>query len=176
MIARAVCMVLPRHPALNSSIDMEAGTATFHRYINLGMAVDTERGLLVPNIKDAQDLTVPGLARRSPTSPSAPGQEAQPDEISGGTFTITNTGSRRHPVRHADPQPAGGRDPGHLRDREAPGGRLRRLRRLDRDPLDELPVPVLRPPHGRRRRRGPVPAGPQVRARDPRLRVRELGV
>ena len=94
MIARAVCMTLPRHPAINSSIDTEAGTATFHRYINLGIAVDTPRGLLVPNIKDAQDLTVPGLARSiGDLASRTRDKKLQPDEISGGTFTITNTGS-----------------------------------------------------------------------------------
>ena len=95
IISRAVCMVLPRHPALNSTIDMDAGTATFRNYINLGMAVDTEAGLLVPNIKDAQDLTVPGLARRiGDIAGRARSKKLQPDDIQGATFTITNTGSR----------------------------------------------------------------------------------
>jgi pyruvate dehydrogenase E2 component (dihydrolipoamide acetyltransferase) len=94
MVARAVCMVLPRHPLMNSSFDQDAGTATFHRYVNLGMAVDTERGLLVPNIKDAQDLTVPGLARAiADLAGRTRNKKLTPDEISGGTFTITNTGS-----------------------------------------------------------------------------------
>ena len=94
LIARAVCMVLPRHPSLNASIDMDAGTATYHRYINLGMAVDTERGLLVPNIKDSQDLNVPGLARKiGDLAARTRNKKVTPDEISGGTFTITNTGS-----------------------------------------------------------------------------------
>jgi pyruvate dehydrogenase E2 component (dihydrolipoamide acetyltransferase) len=94
IIARAVCMVLPRHPVVNSSMDLDAGTATFHRYVNLGMAVDTERGLLVPNIKDAQDLTIPGIARAiGDLAKRARDKKLTPDEISGGTFTITNTGS-----------------------------------------------------------------------------------
>ena len=94
LIARAVCMVLPRHPVMNSSMDTDAGTVTFHRNINLGMAVDTERGLLVPNIKDAQDLTVAALARHiGDLASRARNRKLQPDEISGGTFTITNTGS-----------------------------------------------------------------------------------
>jgi pyruvate dehydrogenase E2 component (dihydrolipoamide acetyltransferase) len=94
IISRAVCMVLPRHPVLNSSMDMESGTVTFHRFINLGMAVDTERGLLVPNIKDAQDLTIPGIARKiGDLAKRTRNKKLQPDEISGGTFTITNTGS-----------------------------------------------------------------------------------
>ncbi|MBS3942259.1 MAG: 2-oxoglutarate dehydrogenase, E2 component, dihydrolipoamide succinyltransferase [Actinobacteria bacterium] len=95
IISRAVTMVLPRHPGLNSTIDMDSGTATYHNYINLGMAVDTEAGLLVPNIKDAQDLTVPGLARRiGDLAGRARSKKLQPDDISGATFTITNTGSR----------------------------------------------------------------------------------
>jgi pyruvate dehydrogenase E2 component (dihydrolipoamide acetyltransferase) len=95
IISRAVCMVLPRHPALNSSIDTDEGTATFRNYINLGMAVDTEAGLLVPNIKDAQDLTVPGIARRiADLAGRARSKKLQPDDIQGATFTITNTGSR----------------------------------------------------------------------------------
>jgi pyruvate dehydrogenase E2 component (dihydrolipoamide acetyltransferase) len=94
MVARAVCMTLARHPMMNSSFDQEAGTATYHRYVNLGMAVDTERGLLVPNIKDAQDLTVPGLARSiADLAKRTRNKKLTPDEISGGTFTITNTGS-----------------------------------------------------------------------------------
>jgi pyruvate dehydrogenase E2 component (dihydrolipoamide acetyltransferase) len=94
LISRAVCMVIPRHPVINSSMDMEAGTVTFHRNVNLGMAVDTDRGLLVPNIKDAQDLTVPGIARRiGDLAKRTRTKKLQPDEISGGTFTITNTGS-----------------------------------------------------------------------------------
>jgi pyruvate dehydrogenase E2 component (dihydrolipoamide acetyltransferase) len=94
MIARGACMTLPRHPALNASIDQQAGTATYHRYVNLGMAVDTERGLLVPNIKDAQDLTVTGLARGiADLASRARSKQLGPNDISGGTFTITNTGS-----------------------------------------------------------------------------------
>jgi pyruvate dehydrogenase E2 component (dihydrolipoamide acetyltransferase) len=95
LIARAVMMTLPRHPGANSRIDTDAGTATYYNFVNLGMAVDTERGLLVPNIKDAQDLTVPGLARRiADLAKRTRDKKLQPDEISGGTFTITNTGSR----------------------------------------------------------------------------------
>jgi len=94
LIARAVCMVMPRHPVLNSSIDTDDGTVTYHNYINLGIAVDTERGLLVPNLKDAQDLTVPALARGiGDLASRTRNKKIQPDEISGGTFTLTNTGS-----------------------------------------------------------------------------------
>ncbi|MEX0868621.1 MAG: dihydrolipoamide acetyltransferase family protein, partial [Nitriliruptoraceae bacterium] len=94
MIARAVCMTLPRHPSLNASINQEAGTATYHRFVNLGIAIDTERGLLVPNIKDAHDLNTSAIARAiGDIASRARGKQLGPDEISAGTFTITNTGS-----------------------------------------------------------------------------------
>jgi len=63
--------------------------------VNLGIAVDTERGLLVPNIKDAQALDVAGMARAiGDLAGRTRDRRITPDEISGGTFTITNTGSR----------------------------------------------------------------------------------
>ena len=94
-ICRAVTMTIPRHPAVNASIDTDDGTATYHRHINLGIAVDTDRGLLVPNLKDAQDLTVTGLATGiADLAHRTRNKQIQPDEISGGTFTVTNTGSR----------------------------------------------------------------------------------
>ena len=93
-IMRAVAMTLPRHPVLNSTFDIESGEATYKRYINLGLAVDTDRGLLVPNIKDAQDLTITGLAKAiADLAKRTRDKQVKPDEISGGTFTVTNTGS-----------------------------------------------------------------------------------
>jgi 2-oxoglutarate dehydrogenase E2 component (dihydrolipoamide succinyltransferase) len=95
MISRVVVDVLGRHPSLNASIDTDAGTVTYHDYVNLGIAVDTERGLLVPNIKDAQALDVGGLARSiGDLANRTRERRVTPDDISGGTFTITNTGSR----------------------------------------------------------------------------------
>jgi 2-oxoglutarate dehydrogenase E2 component (dihydrolipoamide succinyltransferase) len=95
MISRVVVDVLRRHPALNSSIDTEAGTVAYHDFVNLGIAVDTERGLLVPNIKDAQALDVGGIARSiGDLAGRTRERRVTPDDISGGTFTITNTGSR----------------------------------------------------------------------------------
>ena len=94
LTARAVCMVLPRHPVINAAIDTEAGTATFYNYVNLGIAVDTPNGLVVPNIKNAQDLTVAGIAKQvGSLASSARDRKLQPDDIAAGTFTITNTGS-----------------------------------------------------------------------------------
>jgi 2-oxoglutarate dehydrogenase E2 component (dihydrolipoamide succinyltransferase) len=95
MISRVVVDVLRRHPALNASIDTEAGTVTYHDFVNLGIAVDTERGLLVPNIKDAQTLDVGGIARAiGDLATRTRERRVTPDDISRGTFTITNTGSR----------------------------------------------------------------------------------
>jgi pyruvate dehydrogenase E2 component (dihydrolipoamide acetyltransferase) len=95
MIARVVVDVLGRHPVINASIDTDAGTATYHNYVNLGIAVDTERGLLVPNIKDAQTLDVAGLAQAiGGLADRTRDRRLAPDDIAGGTFTITNTGSR----------------------------------------------------------------------------------
>jgi 2-oxoglutarate dehydrogenase E2 component (dihydrolipoamide succinyltransferase) len=95
MIARVVCEVLGRHPVLNSSIDTDAGTVTYHDYINLGIAVDTDRGLLVPSIKDAQALDVTGMALAiADVATRSRERSLTPDDITAGTFTITNTGSR----------------------------------------------------------------------------------
>ncbi|MFN2555732.1 MAG: 2-oxoglutarate dehydrogenase, E2 component, dihydrolipoamide succinyltransferase [Nitriliruptorales bacterium] len=94
-VARAVCMVLPHHEKLNASIDTEAGTVTYYGSVNLGIAVDTPEGLIVPNVKGADDLTVPGLARAiADLAERARSRRLKPDEVSGGTFTLTNTGSR----------------------------------------------------------------------------------
>ncbi len=91
--AVAVCEALKQHPVVNASIDGE--NIVYHGTENLGIAVDTERGLLVPVIKDAGDLNLGGLARRiSDVALRTRDSKINPDELSGGTFTITNTGSR----------------------------------------------------------------------------------
>jgi 2-oxoglutarate dehydrogenase E2 component (dihydrolipoamide succinyltransferase) len=93
--ALATCEALREHPALNSSIDLESGTATYHDAVHLGIAVDTPRGLLVPVIKDASDLNLAGLARKiADLAERTRGNHITPDELGGGTFTLTNTGSR----------------------------------------------------------------------------------
>jgi pyruvate dehydrogenase E2 component (dihydrolipoamide acetyltransferase) len=93
--ALATCEALREHPAVNSSIDLEAGTATYHDSVHLGIAVDTPRGLLVPVVKDASDLNLAGLARRiDDIAGRTRDNHITPDELGGGTFTLTNTGSR----------------------------------------------------------------------------------
>lgn len=93
--ARATLEALKQHPNLNASVDSEANTVTYYDSSHLGIAVDTERGLLVPVIRDAGDLTLSGLARRiTDLAERTRTSKVGPDELSGGTFTLTNTGSR----------------------------------------------------------------------------------
>ena len=80
---------------MNSSVDMAAGTVTYHDAENLGIAVDTERGLLVPVIHDAGDLNLGGMSRKiADRAERTRANKVTPDELGGGTFTLTNTGSR----------------------------------------------------------------------------------
>jgi 2-oxoglutarate dehydrogenase E2 component (dihydrolipoamide succinyltransferase) len=93
--AKAAVEALKAHPSVNSSIDQEAGTVTYHDAENLGVAVDTERGLLVPVIHDAGDLSLGGIARKiADLAERTRTNKVTPDELGGGTFTLTNTGSR----------------------------------------------------------------------------------
>ena len=91
----AAIEALKAHPMVNASLDVEAGTVTYHEDVNLGIAVDTDRGLLVPVIQGAGDLNLSGLARKiSDLADRTRGNAVTPDELGGGTFTVTNTGSR----------------------------------------------------------------------------------
>jgi pyruvate dehydrogenase E2 component (dihydrolipoamide acetyltransferase) len=93
--AKAAVEALKSYPSVNSSVDMEAGTVTYHDSENLGIAVDTERGLLVPVIHGAGDLNIGGLARNiADLADRTRNNKVSPDELGGGTFTLTNTGSR----------------------------------------------------------------------------------
>jgi pyruvate dehydrogenase E2 component (dihydrolipoamide acetyltransferase) len=93
--AKASIEALKVHPSVNSSIDQEAGTVTYHDTENLGIAVDTERGLLVPVIHEAGDLSLGGIARKiADLAERTRTNKITPDELGGGTFTLTNTGSR----------------------------------------------------------------------------------
>jgi pyruvate dehydrogenase E2 component (dihydrolipoamide acetyltransferase) len=93
--AKAAIEALKAHPSVNSSIDQEAGTVTYHDSENLGIAVDTERGLLVPVIHEAGDLSLGGIARKiADLAERTRTNKITPDELGGGTFTLTNTGSR----------------------------------------------------------------------------------
>ena len=91
--AVAICEALKQHPVLNSSV--EGDQITYHGAEHLGVAVDTERGLLVPVIANAGDLNMGGIARKiADLAARTRENKVTPDELGGGTFTLTNTGSR----------------------------------------------------------------------------------
>jgi 2-oxoglutarate dehydrogenase E2 component (dihydrolipoamide succinyltransferase) len=94
-LAKATVEALKQFPVINASMDQAAGTVTYHGAIHLGIAVDTERGLLVPVVRDADNLNIAGLSRKiSDVAERTRTNKVSPDELSGGTFTLTNTGSR----------------------------------------------------------------------------------
>jgi 2-oxoglutarate dehydrogenase E2 component (dihydrolipoamide succinyltransferase) len=93
--AKASVEALKAYPQVNSSIDQVAGTVTYHDGEHLGIAVETDRGLLVPVIRFAGDLNIAGLARKiADLAERTRTNKVSPDDLSGGTFTLTNTGSR----------------------------------------------------------------------------------
>lgn len=94
-IAKAALIALPRHRQINAAVDIEKGEATYYDTCNLAIAVDTERGLVAPVIRDAGTLSVLGLALRiDELARTARDGKLMPDDLAGGTFTVTNTGSR----------------------------------------------------------------------------------
>jgi 2-oxoisovalerate dehydrogenase E2 component (dihydrolipoyl transacylase) len=93
LVARAVCVALRRTPELNATWDEPNQQIVQKRYVNLGIAADTPRGLVVPNIADADQLTTVELARAiSELTTTAREGRTTPAQMSGGTFTITNIG------------------------------------------------------------------------------------
>ncbi len=93
--ALAAVEALRIHPKLNASINVDENTVTYHDQENLVIAVDTDRGLLVPVIHNAGDLNLSGLARRiADLAERTRDNKVSPDDLAGGTFTLTNTGSR----------------------------------------------------------------------------------
>jgi 2-oxoglutarate dehydrogenase E2 component (dihydrolipoamide succinyltransferase) len=92
--AKATVEALKAFPQVNSSINEETKEVTYHGAVHLAIAVDTPRGLLVPVIKNAEDLNIAGLARKiADVAQRTRDNKIGPDELSGGTFTITNIGS-----------------------------------------------------------------------------------
>jgi pyruvate dehydrogenase E2 component (dihydrolipoamide acetyltransferase) len=93
--ALAAVEALKVHPKLNAVIDTASGQVTYHDAEHLGIAVDTDRGLMVPVIRNAGDLNIGGLARKiADLAERTRAGQVNPDELAGGTFTLTNTGSR----------------------------------------------------------------------------------
>ena len=93
--ALATVEALKAHPKLNAVIDSDKQEVTYHDAEHLGVAVDTDRGLMVPVIHNSGDLNIGGLARKiGDLAARTRSGQVSPDELSGGTFTLTNTGSR----------------------------------------------------------------------------------
>jgi 2-oxoglutarate dehydrogenase E2 component (dihydrolipoamide succinyltransferase) len=93
-IAKAVAEALKQHPKLNAEYNEETQEITYHNAEHLAIAVDTEKGLLVPVINNAGELNLAGLAGRiADVASRTRNGKIGPDELSGGTFSITNIGS-----------------------------------------------------------------------------------
>jgi pyruvate/2-oxoglutarate dehydrogenase complex dihydrolipoamide acyltransferase (E2) component len=93
-VIKAVAMALRDHPVVNASVDMEKGEVIYKDYINIGIAVDTERGLVVPAMRNVDQLSIPGIARQlGGIAEKARNNDFSIDELRGGTFTISNLGA-----------------------------------------------------------------------------------
>jgi pyruvate dehydrogenase E2 component (dihydrolipoamide acetyltransferase) len=93
LVARALLIAVRRHPLVNSSWDADAQEIVVKHYVNLGIAVAADRGLLVPNVKNAGELSLPELARSlQDLAETARAGKATPADLAGGTVTITNVG------------------------------------------------------------------------------------
>jgi pyruvate dehydrogenase E2 component (dihydrolipoamide acetyltransferase) len=93
MVARALLIAVKRHPMINSTWDEAAQEIVVKHYVNLGIAAATERGLIVPNVKDAGVLSLPELARAlADLAGTARAGKSSPADLTGGTITITNVG------------------------------------------------------------------------------------
>ncbi|MCF2532845.1 2-oxoglutarate dehydrogenase, E2 component, dihydrolipoamide succinyltransferase, partial [Yinghuangia soli] len=91
---KAVAEALKVHAVVNARVN-DDDSITYHAVENIGIAVDTERGLMVPVIHDAGDLNIAGIAKKTADLASRTrDNKVKPDELAGGTFTVTNTGSR----------------------------------------------------------------------------------
>jgi 2-oxoisovalerate dehydrogenase E2 component (dihydrolipoyl transacylase) len=92
-VAKALMIAAARHPMINSSWDEETQEIVIRHYVNLGIAAATDRGLVVPNIRDAHALSLPDLARAlAQLAVTARAGKATPADLRGGTITITNVG------------------------------------------------------------------------------------
>ncbi|MBW1640675.1 2-oxo acid dehydrogenase subunit E2 [Microbacterium resistens] len=93
VVAKAACLALSRFPGLNSSWDQDAGEIVEHHFVDLGIAAATDRGLIVPVIRDAERLSLPDLAQAlSALTATARSGKTPPADLLGGTFSLTNIG------------------------------------------------------------------------------------
>jgi len=93
-VLKSVAMALKNHPDINASVDLEAGQIIYKEYVNLGVAVDTERGLVVPVLKNADQKSIPDMARSlGDMAEKVRANNFERSDLQGGTFTISNLGS-----------------------------------------------------------------------------------
>jgi pyruvate dehydrogenase E2 component (dihydrolipoamide acetyltransferase) len=93
-VMKAVALALKQHPMLNASLDMEGGQIIYKDYVNLGIAVDTPRGLVVPVVRDVDKLTIPHIAQSlTSLAEKAKATQYTLDDLRGGSFTISNLGA-----------------------------------------------------------------------------------
>ncbi|MFM7845692.1 MAG: 2-oxo acid dehydrogenase subunit E2, partial [Planctomycetota bacterium] len=93
-VIKAVAMALRNNPVLNASIDMESGTIIYKDYINIGIAVDSDRGLVVPSLRAVDDLSIAEIARRlAGVADMVRDNSFAIDDLRGSTFTISNLGA-----------------------------------------------------------------------------------
>ena len=94
LVIKSVARALRDHPVVNASVDMENGQIIYKDYINIGIAVDTPRGLVVPVMRNADQLSIPDIARQlGSIAEKARNNDFSLDELRGGTFTISNLGA-----------------------------------------------------------------------------------
>lgn len=93
-LIKAVAMALKSHPVINASIDLDAGQVIYKEYVNIGIAVDTDRGLVVPSLRNADKMAIPDIAKAlSEMAANVRDGNFSVDDLRGGTFTISNLGA-----------------------------------------------------------------------------------
>jgi pyruvate dehydrogenase E2 component (dihydrolipoamide acetyltransferase) len=93
-VIKAVSLSLRQHPAINATIDPEKGEMVYKEYVNIGLAVDTPRGLVVPVLRNCDELSIPQIAQAvADTAEKAKNAQYGVEDLRGGTFTISNLGA-----------------------------------------------------------------------------------
>ncbi len=93
-LVKAIASALKQHPVVNASIDVDANETIYKEYVNIGIAVDTDKGLIVPVLRDADRKNIPQIARAlAEVSEAARSGSFTVDDLRGGTFTISNLGA-----------------------------------------------------------------------------------
>jgi pyruvate dehydrogenase E2 component (dihydrolipoamide acetyltransferase) len=93
-LLKSVAMSLRQNPDINATIDLEAGEITYKEYVNIGIAVDSERGLMVPCLRHVEKLSISDIARQvAEMATKVRGGKISMDDMKGGTFTVSNLGA-----------------------------------------------------------------------------------